>query len=58
MDIEVKFSERLNDLLIERNLNARTLANALGMENSTITRYLNGERLPTINSLIKIADYF
>ncbi|MDE6474550.1 MAG: helix-turn-helix domain-containing protein [Clostridia bacterium] len=58
MDIELKFSETLNDLLIEHNLNARTLAKVLGMENSTITRYLNGERLPTIDSLVRIADYF
>lgn len=52
MDILSSLSETLNDLLIEHNLNARTLAISLGIENSTITHYLNGERLPTINYLV------
>ena len=58
MDILTNFAGTLNDLIIENNLNARTLALALGMENSTITRYLNGERLPSIDYLVKIANYF
>ena len=58
MSILSNFAGTLNDLIIENNLNARTLALALGMENSTITRYLNGDRLPSIDYLVKIANYF
>ena len=52
------FVENLNDLLIEYGLDAKNLSLNLGMGNSTITRYLNKNRVPTINYLVKIADYF
>ena len=58
MDILTNFAGTLNDLIIENNLNARTLSLSIGMGNSTITRYLNGERLPSIDYLVKIANYF
>ena len=58
MDILIDFAENLNDLLIERGINSKNLADALGMGNATITRYLNKERTPSIECLIKIADFF
>lgn len=58
MEIISNFTEILNDLLIEHNLNARTLSIALGVSNPTISRYLKGKRVPTIEYLVKLADYF
>ena len=58
MDILTNFAENINDMLIERDINAKNLADALGMGNATITRYLNKERMPSIEYLVKIANYF
>ncbi len=58
MDILTNFAENLNDMLIERGINSKNLADALGMGNATITRYLNKERMPSIEYLVKIANYF
>lgn len=53
-----KFAETLEELIFEHELTAKALAEALGYEPSTITRYLRGERVPTVENLITIADYF
>ena len=58
MDILLNFAEILNDLLVEHNLNAKELAKKLGMADATITRYKNKDRIPTIEYLVRIADYF
>ena len=51
-------SERLADLLNDSGLNIKTLAQNLGINATCITHYLQGKRMPTVKSLIKIADYF
>lgn len=53
-----KFVEMLKDLMQEENLNAYNLAKNIGVAPSSITCYLNGEYSPTLQSLIKIANYF
>ena len=58
MDCLSNFAENLNDLLIEYNLKAKNLADILGVGNATINRYLNKERVPSLEYLVKIADYF
>ncbi len=58
MDNLTNFAENLNDMLIERGINSKNLADALGMGNATISRYLNKERSPSIECLVKIADFF
>ena len=52
------FAENLNDLLIEHNLNSKDFGEIIGVGNSTITRYINKDRFPTVEYLVKIADYF
>ncbi len=56
------FSGRLDELIfersIERKLDAKTLAKQLGVEGSTITRYLRAERAPTVENLVMLANYF
>ena len=58
MSILTDFAERLNDFILESNIDANTLAKTLNIGNSTISRYLHGQHLPDLESLIKIADYF
>ena len=53
----MEFSENLKDLMIEHNIDAQTLAIKLGIENSSIYKYLNGI-LPLVKNAVKIADYF
>ena len=52
------FSERLSELMFEKNLNAVSLGLAVGIEHSTISGYLRGEGMPTLATLIVLADYF
>lgn len=52
------FCERLKDLRKENNLSTIQLANALGVGDSTISRWENGLRIPSIDHLYNIAIFF
>ena len=58
MVILSKFSEMLGELIFDNGLTAKSFAEALKTEPSTITRYLRGERVPSAENLVAIADYF
>lgn len=51
-------SETLKELIDENDLDNKTLASAIGVSASRITDYLRNDKLPTVGTLIKIADYF
>ena len=53
------FSETLSELMFERgNMTAKTLAGQLHIAAPTLTRYLHAQRTPTVENLVRIADYF
>lgn len=52
------FVERLDGLMFERDITATKLSNDIGINSTTITRYLQGKRAPSVETLVKIADYF
>lgn len=52
------FPEVLKQLRKSRKINQATLAEALGMSQATITFWENGKRIPDIDMLCKIADFF
>ena len=56
-DLE-KFSYRLTVLLDEHNMSQTQLAKKVGTTNVTICRYINGERIPRIDFVSKIASVF
>ncbi len=56
-DLE-KFSYRLTVLLDENNMSQTQLAKKVGTTNVTICRYINGERIPRIDVVSKIASVF
>ncbi len=59
MDILSKFGETLCDLMFEHNnMTAKALAKELGIPAPTITRYRKAQHIPSIDNLVKIADYF
>ena len=51
------FAERLLELMDENDLNAPKLCTLIGCADTSINRYKRGD-LPSLNILIRIADYF
>ena len=59
MDFNVEvFSYRLTVLLDESNMKQIDLAKKIGTSNVTICRYLNGERIPRLDVVSRIANVF
>ncbi len=58
MELLSKFAERLDYLMFEKGINATKLAKTIDVKIPTVTRYLRAERTPSVESLVKIADYF
>ena len=52
------FKEILKNLMNERNINQRQLSNTANIPTTTISGWLNANRLPDYNALIKLADFF
>lgn len=53
-----KFSDRLGDIMFDKDTSTAALSKAVGVSKSTIYRYLKGQRVPETEILIRIADYF
>ena len=58
MFILSNFAETLGELMFENNLDGKALGSKVGSSGTTITRYLRGDRYPTVDTLIMLADYF
>lgn len=54
----MKFSERLNDLMDEKNISSTALAKQIGVKDTTVLRWRKGLINPTIDKLILLCDYF
>ncbi len=52
------FQERLNELIIENNINRLKLANAIKVSSTTINGYFNDNYFPQLDIAIRLADYF
>lgn len=52
-----QISERLEAILEEKNIKQKELAAKIGVTEVTISRYLNGERKPQSDIIIKMAEY-
>ena len=50
------FSEKLSLRLKQIGMTQRDLAKEIQMTEATVSRYISGERLPSVESLRKIAD--
>lgn len=53
-----KFAETLSELLVLNEMKAPALAKQIGCGRNTINRYLNGNQMPDVEILVRIADYF
>ena len=53
-----KFAKRLKELREERNLYQKDLAKILGYSQAGIAKWETGDREPSLDDLMRIADYF
>lgn len=49
------FGDNLRDILDEYGYNQRDFAEAIGVDPTTISRYINKQRMPTIKALINMS---
>ena len=53
-----KFSESLTELLILHSITPSAFAKIIGCGKGTISRYQNAQKLPSLDLLVRMADYF
>lgn len=53
-----KFAERFEELVFYSGKSVKQLSLELGIDRSSLSHYLHCHAVPTINNLVKIADYF
>ena len=58
MDILSNLSKRLKELMDEAEMKSPALGEAIQTEPSAITKFLREERMPSADTLVKLADYF
>ena len=58
MEILSKLSKRLRELMDEAEIKSPALGEAICTEPSAITKFLRAERIPSANTLVKLADFF
>ena len=54
----MSFTQRFSFLLADRNVTAYRLSKDTGISDSMLARWKSGERLPSLESAIALADYF
>ncbi|MBQ8255091.1 MAG: helix-turn-helix transcriptional regulator [Clostridia bacterium] len=52
------FTERFNELLKSRGINAMGLAKEIGVPKSIVYEWKSGMRDPSLENMLRIADYF
>lgn len=58
MEQNAAFPQRLQTLREKQRLSRRTLAELCGLSKNMISLYERGEKEPSVDALIKLADYF
>lgn len=58
MDDKQVFAQNLKVLRVKMEISQRTLAKNLDIQPTAVSAYERGEKLPTVEKLIKIADFF
>lgn len=52
------FAERIKELRQEKNLSLKQLGEEIGVSSIAISRWENEKRVPSIETLVKLATYF
>lgn len=53
-----KFAENLSGFIAEKGMTYTAFGKAVGVSACRITEYIRNDKLPTVKTLLKIADYF
>lgn len=56
--MELKFCERLSELMEEKNLSALALSKLININDATISRWRKGTIIPTIDKVDILCDFF
>ena len=56
--IEMKFSERLNVLMNEKQISSLVLSKIIHIDDTTISRWRKGTIIPTIDKVDILCDFF
>lgn len=56
--MNIKFAERLKELREEMNISQNQLSKELKMSQAAISKWESGDRLPSVDLLWLLADYF
>lgn len=56
--MELKFSERLAELMDDNNISSVKLSRQINVDHTTIIRWRRGEMNPTIDKLNMLCDFF
>ena len=56
--MELKFAERLNEIMEERKFSALKLSKYIDVDARTISRWRKGEMNPTIDKLVMLCEFF
>ena len=55
MEEQIKIGERVNELLLMKNIDNKTFASAIGVNISTVSRWKSNSKFMRLNQIIKIA---
>jgi transcriptional regulator with XRE-family HTH domain len=58
MEITKMFKKYLNKQLHKRDWTQRELSGKMGVHESLVSRWMKGERMPTLPNIIKLASLF
>lgn len=58
MENKNKFKDVLREIRLEKNVSQVKLAEDVGVSKGIISMWENGQREPTLSSLVVLADYF
>ncbi|MFA5449790.1 MAG: helix-turn-helix transcriptional regulator [Clostridia bacterium] len=58
MSILINFIERLCELMQENNLNSKQLAQAVGISQTSISKWMNNKKTVSLKHLLLLANYF
>ncbi len=57
-DLGKIFGERVKELREDKGISIRMLAKEINIAHSAIARWENGTKLPSVESVVIVADYF
>ncbi len=57
MQEEINIGERINELMIEKNIDTKTLVIDIGVTVSTVSRWRNNDKHMRLSQIVKIANY-